>query len=465
MPTPALLRTLFGRWQRGMDAWTAPKTMARVMGELELRGIVKEGFSGEMARAAYDVLMGERVEEGRKLTHLNPLVIAAVPMSDAEYDGGFHKEVAGLAMFAARRSAMKPGGVAVIGVRDSLSDVVRDGQKQVRMLLQRDLTPDLADDIANLRLVLGEICKAGCATQALPLLDTLDADRLVLLSNLPLELIPYGDSLLGLEYATASYPASMSVYDVMTLVGQGRQKVQAMQDRRAAILCAPRGGTDPVVEWANAIGETFDPLANLLGMDAVYPVAGAEDAGTVLTAAANSGLVLFAGHGFAADGSAGLDVGAFTLSYQDILAQSWTGSVVLLFACESGAGDAVAGDLASAFLMGGARGVIATTAQVRLDIADQLLSQLMGMTIQLGFPLDYSFHLIRRRVALFELFQDPTAADAPLTLEEAIKLAESGPSGFGEALRRCGIDLPRLVRGTTYALTFKLYGGLSERIG
>jgi hypothetical protein len=312
--------------------------------------------------------------------------------------------------------------------------------------------------------MLGEICKTACAMLALPLLDTLNADRLVLFSDLPLELIPYGDSLLGLEYAAACYPATMSVYDVMTLVGQGRRRVQEMQDRRAAILCAPRGGSDPVVEWANAIGAMFDPLTNLLGMDAVYPVAGAEDAGAVLAAAANSSLVLFAGHGFAADGSAGLDVGTFMLSYRDILAQSWTGSVVLLFACESGASDTKEGDLASAFLMRGARGVIATTAQVRLDIANQVLDNLMRL-IQRGLPLDYLFLLIQRRVALFELFQGPSGEDLPMTLEEATKLAESGPNGFGQVLRRCNIDRRRLLRGTSFALTFKLYGGSSERIG
>src|SRR5262249_17961726 len=155
--------------------------------------------------------------------------------------------------------------------------------------------------------------------------------------------------------------------------------------------------------------------------------------------------------------------GAFMLSYRDILEQSWTGSVVLLFACESGAGDAEEGDLASAFLKRGARGVIATTAQVRLDIADQVVRGLTEL-IQLRWPLDYSFHLIQRRVALFELFQGPFGKDLPMTLEEATKLAESGPGGFGQVLRRCNIDRRQLLRGTTYALTFKLYGGLSERI-
>jgi hypothetical protein len=464
LPTPALLLTLFRRWQRGMDAWSAPRTMAQLIGELERRGLVKERFLRELARAAYDVLMGERVADERRLTHFNPLVIAAIPMLEGEYDAGFHKEVAGLAMFAARRSAMKPGGVAVVGVHAALANAVRDRQKAVRMLLRRNLTPELADEIAIHRLMLGEICKAGCAMLALPLLDTLDADRLVLFSNLPLEFIPYGDSLLGLEYAAACYPASISVYDVMTLVAQGRQRVQEMRDRRAAILCAPRGGSDPVVEWANEIGAMFDPLTNLLGMDAVYPVAGADNAGDVLAAAANSSLVLFAGHGFAADGSAGLDVGAFTLSYQDILAQSWTGSVVLLFACESGAADAMEGDLASAFLMRGARGVIATTAPVRLDIADQVLGNLVRL-IQRRLPLDYLFHLIRQRVVLFELFQGPFGEGLPITLERAMELAESKPYGFGEVLRLCNIDRRRLLSGTSYALTFKLYGGLSERIG
>jgi hypothetical protein len=465
--TPLLLRAIFARWQRGMDAWSAPRTMARIQAELQRRGLGKERFLRELAHAAYDILMGEATPDARRRSHLNPLVIAALPITEGNYDAVFHKEVAGLAAFAARRSAMKPGGIAILGVRDMLAKPIREIQTAVRMLFQQDITPGLADEIARYRLLLGETCRVGFSKLAGPMLDTLNADRVVVFSDLPFELVPYGNSILGLEYAISSYPATMSAYHLMMTADDAHQRAQEMQDRRAAVLCAPPGGSDPVIAWANHIASSLDPLADLLGLDAIYPVPGAETAASVLSAAADSSLVLFAGHGFASDQQAGLDVGAFTLSYQDILAQSWNGSVVLLFACESGAGDTRQGDLASAFLMRGARGVIATTAQIRLDVANQFLGRLMQMMMaHREIPLDYTFHLLRRQVALYELFSDPASTDLPMTLDHAQQMSlDVEQDGFSQVLRQCGIGLRDLLRRTPYTLSFKLYGGLAERIG
>ena len=251
-----------------------------------------------------------------------------------------------------------------------------------------------------------------------------------------------------MDIPLSRYPASLTAYQLIMTAHDTHHRRSQMTERRAAILCPPsQSSDDPVIQWANEIGKGLDGMAHMASLDPFYPVADAADATMLLAEAAESRFVLFAGHGFATDGWAGLNVGKFYLEFSDVMAHSWAGSLVLLFACESGAIDTSQGDLGRAFLLRGARGVVATTAKVRLDVANFLLHDLFVATFIHGIPVDHAFVRARRRTALFECFKDPRHADLKSRLSEALDFSDKVPA-FSLVLDHYGIELDAFISST-----------------
>jgi hypothetical protein len=433
-----IFEELFSNWQNGVDAWTAPASIARIHEALSDRGLESQDMLKGLAIAAHRGFASEASEKTWKLSHLNPLVIALLPTEGSGYDARLHAEA-------------------------ELDETVRKLQATLRSLFHEPPTDEILDEILSLRILLGS-CGQFFVESVFAVLNRLGADRILTFSNIPLDFVPYRGSILGLEVSLSRYPVSMTAYQFLMTAHNANRRLGALTQRRAAILCPPLGNSgDSVIRWANEIGETVGALAHISGLEPFYPIAGASDGSEVLAGVSESRLVLFAGHGFAVDGWAGLNLDKFYLEYSDVMAQSWAGSLVLLFACESGAVDASRGDLSRAFLLRGARGVIATTAKVRLDVADFLLRDLLIATFRHGLTIDHAFARARRRAALFEYFNDPLNAGLNSNLPEALDLVDKVPA-FSLVLKHYSIELNAFIRATRYALSFTLLGGVGERI-
>ena len=266
------------------------------------------------------------------------------------------------------------------------------------------LTASTRQDVISLRRRLGARLASAVDPSLQQILTSLRPDRIIAISQLLMDYLPYEDSLLGLEIPVVRLPLSEHpANDVRLAIASTMRPALIHQDLRACILRPSiiSGGPDDPTRWASDAAAAAAGQLRGLGLAAVLQPAEGTGKQELLSAISTAPVVMFFGHAGASHSLAQLDLGEMTLTTGDIAKADWTGSLVILIGCETAALDTGQGDLARQFINGGARAVIGTTAKIAVFVADYFFTVFFRRIMQ-GLPLDYAFFDSRRDTAVFE---------------------------------------------------------------
>ena len=418
----------------------------------------------EFASHQYHTPEAELRRDG--LTLVNPLVVAVA--SESEDAGEMDLAVSQWSNYAGRMSGVKPGLIAL-----SLAPPgILAGAHQVQVALRKrfyGLTDSTRQEVVSLRRGLGARLASAVDPSVPQILASLRPDRIIVISRLLMDYLPYEGGLLGLEIPVVRLPLSEHpADDVRLAIASAMRPAFIHQDLRACILrpSVVSGGPEDPTRWASDVAAAAAEQLRRLGLAPVLQPAEGIGKQELLSAISAAPVVMFFGHAGASHSLAQLDLGEMTLTTGDIGKADWTGSLVMLIGCETAALDTGQGDLAQKFINGGARAVIGTTAKIAVFVADYFFTVFFRRIMQ-GLPLDYAFFDSRRDTAVFETLvtsQKLQKETARTRIDEAHARRPGGYGPFTDFLAGAGTSWAEVETHAIYALTLSMSGGAGQRI-
>lgn len=400
------------------------------------------------------------------LTLVNPLVVA---MASASVDPEeMDLAVSQWSNYAGRMSGTKPGLITLSLAPPGILAEAHQLQATLRRRFY-GLTASTRQEVVSLRRRLGARLASAVDPSVPPILTSLRPDRIIAISQLLMDYLPYGGSLLGLEIPVVRLPLSEHpANDVRLAIASTMRPAPIRQDLRACILRPSiiSGGPEDPTRWASDAAAAAAGQLRGLGLAAVLQPAKGTSKQELLSAISTAPVVMFFGHAGASHSLAQLDLGEMTLTTGDIAKADWTGSLVTLIGCETAALDTDQGDLAQQFINGGARAVIGTTAKIAVFVADYFFTAFFRRIMQ-GLPLDYAFFDSRRDTAVFEALvtsQKLQRETARAIIDEAHARRPGGYDTFANFLAAAGISWAEVETHAIYALTLCMSGGAGQRI-
>lgn len=444
---------LVERWMAwGMEEVTEKSEIRRQFTEL-IAGLAlgPSAAAGVVARCLAS-LPGSRLRR-EQWTLIGTLVLVLFGGGDEVYDPEIELEAPGWVSLAGRGARSRPGClVASLLPRLALAKV-EAMQAELRLAFYASAGPERRDRIRKLRDDMNKELLDILDPAAYALPSALGADRVITVTDLPLQLVPFLGTVLCMEYAVTQIPLKIGGWGAINAV-LAANRIDIRIPTEALIIC-PRNATDAQTVWARDIADSMARELPILGL---RPVRFSDSQSPLpRTPSEAPPLVMFFGHATSTTYWSGLDLGGSQLSADAISSANWTGSVVMLFGCETGAMDTF-NDLATAYLKGGALCVLGTVSKVTMDVANHFAIAFL-QSIGNGQPVDYSFLHAQRSTVLFENFLHCNNSHEASARADSILLAGEGSSfTFHELLESEGIQWPTVMRNAEYSLSFRLYG-------
>ena len=161
-----------------------------------------------------------------------------------------------------------------------------------------------------------------------------------------------------------------------------------------------------------------------------------------------------------------MDCGHCHIARDAIRNRNWTHSLVFLIGCETAAADATEGNLAEAFLSGGARAVIGTLMKIPVNVAAVFFEALFGF-LQSGTPADYAFFFARKKAVLFEALSSQLGNDeGKQRVEEVLSVVDghANADSMNVLLSELGEEWEALMEKAPTSLGITMLGGGGERL-
>src|SRR5262249_7295972 len=133
---------------------------------------------------------------------------------------------------------------------------------------------------------------------------------------------------------------------------------------------------------------------------------------------------------------------------------------VFLIGCETAA---VGSDLASAFLSGGARGIIGSFTVIPLDVAEVFFESFLRSSVDDRLPVDYAFFFARREAVLYEILTGMGHPHGTATAGYGAQLAHRHIR-FSDILEELSTSWPEVRQHTVYSLSLTLLGAAGEML-
>lgn len=433
------------------------------LGQAKASGVKAEGAMAVLADALLKRFRADRAAgedaASKGLARLNPLVLLVTEGEPASYDPRMEIAAGYWASYAAAFAVAKPSALIPTLMHKGMLDDVRACQRDLRQRVHTARSVDDAVNVAAARIRLGDLVGSELERASVIVARTLGADRIVAISAVMLDFVPYAGTILGLEIPLSRAPlseAGLAPFAVPTNV------VASSYTGRNFDRCCVLGAHEPRDGAEVSAMEIRDSAIGWLTYAGIEVVEPSQSLKSVIDSAEACGLVVFVGHAEDKDGVAGLDLGGLWLRKDDLNRIDWTGKIVILLGCETGAVDGA--NWPDHLIVRGARAVVATTAKLDARIADVFLQMFLHATTE-GMAIDYAFFGARRRAVIVEaLMARGVALEAALKLH-ADKLGDR-PSGrsFSSHLAEVGLDWDYTYRAALYSLSLTLVGGAGEHL-
>lgn len=425
-----------------------------------------------LARSAYEACTAtgsfsdwDPYREG--ISYVNPLVLIFAGGGDNQYDVRLEFDVPYWALFAGRSISRNSCAiVASLFHRSSLLSLY-ERFKQLRYEMYSDEIDKSKIFTCRHELASGIFALIEEATYAV--VDRLAPSRIIVFSDVPLDLLPYADSVLGMEIPSVRYPASGAYGTVSNAVISSNYTVDRPEKNLCAILYAS-DNRDGVTDWAREVGSEIGKLLEMLfGGNVKYPTLSYSNPDEILKETESCRIVVFLGHAQASESWAGLDVGSCHISVNEIAKRNWTYSFVFLIGCETAAMDTAEGDLASAFLKKGARAVVGTLTKIPVDVASVFFAECFSW-LNRGIPADYAFFIARQKAVVYEAVcskhSDKNAArnEVDSIFAKLEKEEVSIYRRMGLLLDQVDLSWEDVMLHSPTALSLTILGGAGERL-
>ena len=318
--------------------------------------------------AQYIYNMDPEVRYNAGLSFANPMVLLLVAADSYTEVAPLDIDLAFWTTYAGRSSRSRAGLIIPTFTTAQQIDVAKEKFRMLRDIYSAVLNDQNRKVITSTRQEIGALLADILDPSSINVLNHTGADRIVTFADVSLDFLPYGTSVLGMEIPISRYPASapamMTVGTAISSATRGQSETRGGPLTRgsAAVVLVASEATDLQTIWSRELAESMDKALRWVGLLTKTP----ETEGRLdeaLHEASNSAVVMFFGHASAGGGSATLDLGRTSITVKDIEGQRWDGCFVSLIGCETSAVDAPERDLALAFLRGGARAVIGTSAK------------------------------------------------------------------------------------------------------
>ena len=463
----------YERWEHG-----EPQDQSALELRHELRNHIKltptngETVMRYLAQAAYDACTGtgarsswDPYREG--LSYVNPLVLVFAAGGADAYDMALELDTPYWALYAGRCASLNASSVvASFFHRSQLGDITEILRELRLQMYSEHINGDV---LFQKRTELGQRVLALMDEATFMVLDHLAPSRIVAFSDVPLDFLEYGGSILGMEIPMVRYPASSAYVHVSNAVLASDHTSAHDGKKFCAILCAPEA-RDNVTTWAiDTAARVEASFQALFGGDVSFPVRDHEDLNHVLDEAEACHIVVFLGHAQASEHWAGLDVGAVRVPRDAIGTRNWTHSMVFLIGCETSAADTTEGDIAEAFLRGGARAVVGSLTKISVNVAAVFFAECFEW-LQQGLPVDYAFYVAREKAVIYEalcsLREDATVAlkEVEAIFADMMHDTSMMRRSMRDILERADLDWADVMRCSPTALSLTILGGAGERL-
>jgi hypothetical protein len=460
-----LVRRAFREWlPGGVDARAEPAERRAAV--LARAGIGPSEALRILAEAAYDACLGNGEYAGlhpqaEGLSFANPCVLVLTSGGEHQMDLKLNANAGAWAAVAARTGGAKPGIIVPTLLGPGALDELRSIQACIRQIVVEQCDDDAMRSVAPERARLGQALRERLEPATELLLAQMNPERVIAFSDIVLDALPHGRSILGLERPCCRFPADTNVSQyVAQMVVASRRSLSHTWRRRAAIVIAPQPN-DEVTAWALELATALEDALARIGQACVRPVQKGANLDSVLAAISDCSMVFFVGHGEVAVGSAGLNIGVGKIDIGAIRAYDWSDKFICLIGCETAAIDS--SDMAAAFLAGGARAVIGTLTEIRVDVARAFFEAFLRWSADVRAPIDYAFFGARCEAALYEILLGTGMPIGEATAAEASALfARHGT--FAGSLDELGLEWAGAQAHVLFSMSLSLLGGASETL-
>lgn len=441
----------------GLASAGCRKCRARIVEELSLLSLEACTCTGRYS----DRDLGKR-----NLSFLNPLVIVFAGGGEERYDALLDFNMPFWTMYAGRSNSLQAGGIVASLFHQSEVEPLFGILRELRCHLYSEALD--FDLIFELRRELGRSIVKSLEPATFEVIDKLVPSRIVAFSDVPLDFIPYGESLLGLEVPIARIPAKLACLAFNRAV-QASSRMNVNHGRPFCCILRAHDETDAVTAWSADVGTSLEELFLVhFGRKCESLAESKSSPDDLLKEASRHQIVIFLGHARASEYWAGLDIGSCHIPLNMVTQQKWTNSFVFLVGCETAAVDTSEGDLSEAFYSGGARCVIGSQTKIPVHVASVFFEVCVSHLVS-GSPADYAFFEARRKTVLYEalstLYDRETAKTKALAAAE--KLAKSNFPDCGRFKDVSGLEnleLEFVLRNSPTALSLTILGGAGERL-
>ena len=234
-----------------------------------------------LARQVYHLRADER--HRCQWSFANPFVLVYATAEDGTVDSCIELSVAFWSLYAGRSSGSKSGSIVLTLLPESEVGAARELQGSLRLELYRELNETVRDYIFNVRRLLGEFLNMTLDPAGPRLLEQVGADRIVVFSDIALDTLPFGGSILGLEVPLSRLPASASAYITVNLAVESSNRGRSMRVDRRAVLLVPAKEEDERTVWARHLAIEVAAELNCIGLNAEIFDGDSADAKAIVT--------------------------------------------------------------------------------------------------------------------------------------------------------------------------------------
>jgi hypothetical protein len=397
---------------------------------------------------------------------INPFVIVLTDVEPSDSSGWLSDQLPGWVSFAGRLSKDKPA-VLVPEIRPMRAfrpvwQLARRLRRAVNGLGSRPDQSAQRKEIGRIRAELSVALGALVSAGSLALLERLGADRVVAFCDVPIDFLPLGSTVLGLERPSCRYPTRRrnAMRHYHRSIGGG--VLTAAYDARSEVaILSPQAPDDVPGMWAKTIAGRVEQALAQLNLKPARIALNNASKSDVLRSLHGVAALFFFGHGQASPDTAWITLDDVEIFTDDVAAQDWSGTLVFLVGCDTSVADEPESDMAAAFLDHGALGVIGTSAKVSFGVALVFFFRLYA-ALASGDRLDYAFFGARRYAFLMEIAGLRDDGANITELDE--QLLAQGSHSLDDWLARLGLDWEEARERAIYSLSFSLLGGVGETI-
>lgn len=404
---------------------------------------------------------------------INPLVLVVSEASSScthdqsgfGYDQSIDISSAYWTIYAGAFSTDKPSAIIPTLLAPGSLSPAYDLQRELRLLFHsldvKSAAAKTRNSILRVRRDLGDAVSSRLETSSLQILRAAGADRIVAISPVLIDFVPFGGTILGLEIPLTRLPADdprltyrMINMAVMSSIATGRCE-------GFASVFGPLAAHDDAETWAVQMHEVIVSLLPLLGLSRI-DIEARE--GSLLESIEAAELVFFVGHAAASEDRGGINLGSHWVDGRALSKLEWTGKLAFLIGCETAALDTQRGDLAKLLIERGARAVIGTTAKIEIGVAETFLRSFLVEAMR-GAEIETAFHLARRCAVLAEALQARGHPWSEAERRAAAAIAHANPLiSFHDLLAQEGFTWEQTYHDAVYSLSLTLVGGSTGRL-